>query len=414
MNRLGASVLPFDEAQSLDAWLPMSSGAADAEAGLVFALARARPPRHGLGDFLRSVTNWPHLLQLASDENALIAIRSALKHGDGREAVPTYIDRHLAILSLDREFRMRQLQKRLEQLLMVLNRAQIDVLLLKGSALAATVYESFTARPMRDIDLLVRPERADEARALMLGLGWAVDPELPGDRSYGTHHHLPPLRHQVASGLRLEIHRSILPAGHPFRFTEDEIWGGARPTKVGAAHALVMQPSHHAVHVAIHFAWSHMLKFGAWNAIRDLDALSSAKLLDWNDFAETGERWGASGCCYWTITLGRILSGLPTPSAIARELRPRLPEIARRSLARHFVNGVARSGPVCPSARLDRALWTLAMQPARDAHGDVRPWLVSLDLLFAFREKARDTEEASASSFLLMRRSGRYISELLA
>jgi hypothetical protein len=267
---------------------------------------------------------------------------------------------------------------------------------------------------MRDIDLLVRPDRADEARALMLSLGWAVDPELPGDRSYGTHHHLPPLRDQCASGLRLEIHRSVLPAGHPFRFTEDEIWDSARHTNVGAGHALVMRPSHHAVHIAIHFAWSHMLKFGAWNAIRDLDALSVASLLDWDDFARTAARWGASGCCYWTLTLGSILSDFAAPNRITRQLRPRLPEIARRSLARHFVNGVARSGPVCPSARLDRALWSLAMQPARDGHGNVRPWLVSLDLLFAFHEKARETEEASASSFLLMRRSSRYISELLA
>jgi len=386
---------------------------ADPETRLVFSLARVMPPRNASNDVLRSITNWPRLLQLASDENAVIALRAAIKHGHGH-VVPAYIDRQLAILSLDREFRMRQLQKRLEQLLIVLNRARIEALLLKGGALASTVYGSFIARPMRDIDLLVKPDRADEARELMLGLGWAADPELPGDRSYGTHHHLPPLRDASASGLRLEIHRSVLPAGHPFRFTEDEIWNAARPAAVGTGRALVMHPSHHAVHIAIHCAWSHMLKFGVWNAIRDLDALACANLLDWNDFAATAERWGASSCCYWTLTLGCALSDFAVPNVVARKLRPRLPEIARRSLARHFVNGVARSGPGCPSARLDRGLWSLAMQPSREGHGDVRPWLVSLDLLFAFREKARETEEASESSFLLMRRSSRYISELLA
>ena len=402
----------FADAKSPAIWTRLRHGLIDPEARLVFSLARTQGPSEDFGDSLRSIANWHRLLQLASEENALIALRTAVRHERG--VPPASVERQLAVLALDREFRMRQLQNRLEELLLALNRSRIDVLLLKGSALASTVYGSFIARPMRDIDLLVRPQQAHKARALMLGLGWTVDPELPGDRSYGTHHHLPPLRDASASGLRLEIHRSILPHGHPFRFTENEIWNAARPATVGAGRAFVMHPSHHTVHIAIHFAWSHMLKFGAWNAIRDLDALSGADLLDWNDVVATAERWGASSCCYWTLTLARILSDLVTPDAITRALRPGLLEIVRRSLARHFVNGVARTGLVCPSARLDRALWSLAMQPTREGHGDVRPWLVSLDLLFAFREKAREIEEASESSFLLMRRSSRYISALFA
>ena len=385
----------------------------DVAARLVFALAKANtkaatlPSAAGVGD-------WGRVLQLASDENALIVLRNALRSAD-RRVVPSEVERQLAILSLDREFRMRLLRNRLEQLLVVLNRAKIEVLLLKGGALAATVYDSFVARPMRDIDLLVRPEHADRARALMLTLDWCADPELPGDRSYSTHHHFPPLRDLAASGLRLEIHRSLLPAGHPFRFTDDEVWGGARPIRVGMGRALAMHPAHHAVHIAIHFAWSHMMKLGGWNAFRDLDTLDGAGMLDSSDFTRTAMRWGAASCCYWTLRLARELSAFPVRQSVLHELRPRLPEIVRRSLSRHFANGATQTGPGCPSARLDQALWSLAMQPHRDGHGDVRPWLVSLDLLFALNEKARHTEAAlSESPFLQMRRSSRYISTILA
>ena len=387
-----------------------SAIAQDAETNLVFALARTTG-RRTLD--VESISDWQHLLQLASDENALIVLRDFLLRGSST-ALPVSVGRYLAMIALDREYRMRLLEKRLEQSLVALNAAGIDVLLLKGSALACTAYGSFAARPMRDIDLLVRPERADDARALMLDEGWELDPEVPGDRSYGTHHHLPPLRDAGSSGMKLEIHRSLLPAGHPFRFHDEQIWRDARPVTVGSGHALVMHPAHHAVHVAIHFAWSHMLKMGAWHAFRDLDTLIASGLLRWDTFVNTAIEWGASSCCYWTLRLATALSDLAVPGERLRPLEPRIPEFLRRPIMRHFANGVVRHGAVCPSARLDQALWSFAMQPRRNGHGAIRPWLVSLDLLFALNETARGSgDNVGESPFLQMRRSSRYLTGIL-
>ena len=385
--------------------------AQDPETNFVFALARTTG-RRTLD--LQAISNWQHLLQLASDENALIVLRDVLLRGNGA-SLPVSVGRYLAMLALDREYRMRLLEKRLEQSLVSLNAAGIDVLLLKGSALACTAYGSFSARPMRDIDLLVRPEDADNARALMLDQGWEMDPDVPGDRSYGRHHHLPPLRDTRDGGLKLEIHRSLLPAGHPFRFSDEQIWREARRVTVGAGHALAMHPAHHAVHVAIHFAWSHMLKMGAWHAVRDLDTLIGSGLLQWQAFVDTAVQWGSSSCCYWTLALGRALSDLPVPSDLLERLKPRVPDVLRRALMRHFANGLVRHGAACPSARLDRALWSVAMQPRRNGHGAIRPWLVSLDLLFSLNETARaSNDETSDSPFLQMRRSSRYLTGILA
>jgi hypothetical protein len=353
-------------------------------------------------------------LQIASDENAVIALRdhlSSLQWG----AVPSDVQRWLAMLALDREFRMRALVNRLEESLAALNAAGIEAMLLKGGALASTIYGSFAARPMRDIDLLVKPDCADEARALMSRLGWAADPELPGDQSYASHHHLPPLRDTGASGLRLEIHRALAPRGHPFRFSEAEIWKEAQVVNVGRTEALVMHEVHHAAHIAIHFAWSHMLKRGAWHAFRDLAALVAARLLDWDDFVRVVCRWGASSCCYWTLQLGVLLSELPVPEAVLERLRPRWPELMRAPLERHLANGILSSDRVCPSVRLDHALWALAMRPRRDGHGLIRPWLVSRDLSFALSTKERPTGiQVPDSTFRQLQRSAQYLTEILA
>ncbi|HKW49359.1 MAG TPA: nucleotidyltransferase family protein [Gemmatimonadaceae bacterium] len=383
------------------------------EVDLVFRLAaRERTPHQGMS--FASVGDWRRLVQFASDENALIALRGRLKDRDG-DAIPVEVERQIAILSLDREFRMRRLQQRVEDSIAALNQAGIEPLLLKGAALAYTLYGSFEARPMKDVDLLVAPDRADEARAIMLKQGWALDPELPGDERYDTHHHLPPLRDLTASGLRLEIHRGVLPLGHPFHFTDDVIWRAARRVKVGNGHALVMHPSHHAVHIAIHFAWAHMLNLGAWHAFRDLSHLAARDVLDWTHFARTAEEWGASTCCYWTLRLGQSLASVAVPEAVLRRLAPGIPEFVRRPLTRHFARALARSDVGCPSARLNRALWTLAMQPERCGHRAIRPWLVSLDLLSAFDEKTLlQGRGRPASALLRLRRSSRYLTEILA
>src|SRR5438067_1727076 len=91
----------------------------DAEARLVFGLARAMPGVNGVPE-LSGVTSWRRVLQLASDENAVIALRDALRHA-ARRVLPADVERKLAILSLDRECRMRRLKARLEQLLVALN-----------------------------------------------------------------------------------------------------------------------------------------------------------------------------------------------------------------------------------------------------------------------------------------------------
>ncbi len=383
-----------------------------AEVSLVFRLAHAAPSGATPSD-VNAVRDWNRVLRVASEENAVIALRAALNAGKDIK-LPSGLERYIAVLALEREFRMRQLQARMESTLAALNSAGIDVLLLKGGALASTVYRSFAARPMRDIDILVRPERADEARALMLEHDWVADPDVPGDRSYGTHHHLPPLRDAGASGQRLEIHRAVLPAGHPFGFTDDEIWGAARRHTIGDAYAFVMQPAHHAVHVAIHFAWSHMFKMGAWHAFRDLATLTAANMMSWQEFIDTAARWRASTCCYWTLRLANMLGGLEFPATVLDRLQPTTPEVIRRLLARHFVNGLMSQGAACPSDKLERALWTMAVQPNREGHGAVRPWLVSLDLFFALKETEGEEEEGLASSlFQRVHRSGRYLTNLL-
>lgn len=96
----------------------------------------------------------------------------------------------------------------LGELLHAFEAAGIEAVVLKGAALACLVYPAPELRPMRDLDLLVRPADARRAQALLVTLGFDA-PREPARRLLRWHHHLPPVV-RAHDGLRIavEIHQN--------------------------------------------------------------------------------------------------------------------------------------------------------------------------------------------------------------
>ncbi len=95
------------------------------------------------------------------------------------------------------------------ELLTELKKASIQFAVLKGAALAHIVYPKADLRPRRDLDVLVDPQRADEAQSILRDLGFNAPEQQTG---YLTdHHHLPGATLQ-RDGLTvsIEIHHDAL------------------------------------------------------------------------------------------------------------------------------------------------------------------------------------------------------------
>lgn len=98
--------------------------------------------------------------------------------------------------------------------------AGLELLLLKGSALAFTVYPDPGLRPMRDIDMLVKEGDARRAQAILVDLGFKTWIPEPGQRLPG--HHLPIAQKNV-DGLTvsIEVHHKLLPFSRkPVRYED--------------------------------------------------------------------------------------------------------------------------------------------------------------------------------------------------
>lgn len=320
-------------------------------------------------------TDWLRLAQLAEREKLLGVLWPVLGHS--ADVIPTETAGAMRRQSLVNEFRMAALESRLQRVVATLDDQDIPVMLMKGAALAVTVYGSFARRPMGDLDLLVPQARAQEAWDALRGQGWT--PELDdGEGFYDGHQHLCPLVAPGGAGVVVELHRCLLYPRGPFHLPERDVWASAKRVELGGRSVWVPAPHHMVLHLCIHFAWSHAMRRALGRTVRDLAALAPS--VDWPRLVELAGATRSGSCCYWTLRLARRLGGASVPDDVLRELRPFPDGAPLDALERVIVaDALDPHSAFTPSRRLHRLVWSLAIRPEAHGHGDVRPWTATPD-----------------------------------
>ncbi|HSH44937.1 MAG TPA: nucleotidyltransferase family protein [Longimicrobiales bacterium] len=342
------------------------------EADLVVRSALAVGDKDLLGDPPGEDLDWLAVGQIAEREKLLPILWPAL--AGYHDLIPGPVAQAMERQTVVTEFRMATLEDQLRTVIRVLDDHDIPVMLMKGAALALTVYGSFARRPMGDLDILVRAADAKRAWELLHREGWTREYE-DAEEFYEEHQHLTPLVSPDGAGAIVEIHRCLLYPKGPFQLPEDEVWDAAAPVKVGGRTAWVPAPEHQVLHAAIHYAWSHSLGRGLGRTVRDLGALLDTRQVEWDAVVELARRTKSETCCYWTLRFTRNLGGVDVPRDVLARLAPRGPRLLTNSLERVLVaHSIDPVQGVLPSVRLRHFVWERAIQPESSGHGGVRPW----------------------------------------
>ena len=343
------------------------------EASLFLRVA-TRPPAKGTNWWLSRdgearAPDWERFIAFALAENAATVLNARMNTLP-RGVVPADARDRVARLALIWNFKLRLLERRLVESLAVLARAGIEVVLLKGAALALTAYRGFVDRPMADIDLIVDAAKARRSWDLMLQSGWVCDTSEHAEAAWTNHHHLPPLSDTSGSGLRLEIHIAPIAGDHPFAMDFHDLRAGSQELTICGQRVRVPEVHVLAIHACIHFAWSHRFAGGRLNVFRDLAALRDSRAFSWGGFLAAAHRTHSEACCYWTLRLARALTGLTVPNDVLAELSPPLTERMRSVLEQHISQLVLRSECACPSVGLRDRMWAFALQTTRRRQGE--------------------------------------------
>ncbi len=127
---------------------------------------------------------------------------------NGRIRFAASVLKQLRALAVRHRYASEIYTKVLIELLALFEDKGIEVILLKGAALARTVYQEAGLRPMCDLDILVKSSDLDMAEVVCQKLGFRANGAARSQSKFITHHHLPTLEQNVDGLLvSLEIHQ---------------------------------------------------------------------------------------------------------------------------------------------------------------------------------------------------------------
>jgi hypothetical protein len=206
------------------------------------------------------------------------------------------------------------------------------VIVLKGAALAETVYPHPALRPMGDIDLLVRPEAVQAIDDALTALGYDfVDHGRPKAFWRTQHYHLtfqPPSASPLV--LPIEVHWALGRASHPFYMDLDGLWQRSIPTTIAGIEAYILAPEDQLLHLCVHLCKHASAPstdgLPSWRlrTFSDLVAVltHAGPSLDWEALVHRAQAWGVASYLYVPLALACELSGVRVPPSALTALQP--------------------------------------------------------------------------------------------
>ncbi len=215
----------------------------------------------------------------------------------------------------------------LEKILTSFNDAGIDVLVLKGAALATTLYPDIGLRPMSDIDILCHENDLSKAKQKLFELGFAIAPDLkelyekglPVENYYLKHHpHLPQF-YKKGRGIFLELHWALTSETLPFHINIEEIWSRAVKAKIAGNDVLVMSDEdsliYHCTHIARHRFSAKLREYCDVSEIASLP-------IDWDDITNVAKKNKLKSPVYYALYFTNILLRTPVSEKFLYQLKP--------------------------------------------------------------------------------------------
>ncbi len=191
---------------------------------LLALAARINPDeqdKQALSHAFSTFSDW-EVLAIEAEKNAIAPLLFTSLRESGVD-IPQNVKRKLYALVQRHRWANIARAKAMAEISEACNRVSIQLVVLKGSYLAHTIYPDPSLRTMSDIDLLAPPDKAMDVQHILRDLGYAV-PDHAGSQYMSEHHHLPGA-HIERDGtlIHVEIHRDALSGDAPASITAENL-----------------------------------------------------------------------------------------------------------------------------------------------------------------------------------------------
>ena len=194
----------------------------------------------------------------------------------------------------------------------------IDVVVLKGAALAEVVYNDISLRGFNDIDILVLKNDLNMAKNVAIAAGYTLEnihsPEaFMEEFGYNLHY---------IKDITLEIHWDIARRIGNEQYTNidiNEVWDNAIPMKISNNDCKMMSPEDMLLHLSIHLA-GH--RYGRLIWLCDIAEIIRYYDINWEKLILNAKKYRTKAYVYYTLYFTSELFGSEVPSRVLKELRP--------------------------------------------------------------------------------------------
>ena len=288
---------------------------------------------------------WPPLLTTLYDQRltgfAVAAVEAGsltLSSGQAEDLLERYRDAMLQVLALERH---------LVTLSAALEDAGVELVLLKGSALAHTVYPDPSWRPFADLDFLVRGRDWQRANEVLAERGFrrALPEQRAGfDVRFGKAAEL-----TGEDGLTIDLHRTLVVGPFGLWIDLDELFAGTTSFSLGGCTLRRLDDSSLFLHACIHASlgwWPPLLM-----PIRDVAQVASSANVDWDVVSERTRHWRLAVVVRHALQTARDTLGasVPEEARVVMAIQPRRKE--RRALEAYTTGRRQRGGTAISTLR---------------------------------------------------------------
>lgn len=267
-----------------------------------------------------SADGWVRLLSLTAEQRVRPLLYQRLKEEGLAERIPAVVRSELHDRSMRVALRTLHFYGETARIAASLEAENVDVMVLKGVHLAASVYGDASLRGMLDMDLMVRSEHLARAEAALRALGYSPEKRTDIDVSTAVMHHLPPF---VDGRGRVEVHWNLTRPGLDISIDPAGLWERAGEIEIAGQRVMALSVEDLLLHLCQHASYHHDFLPGLY-PLCDIAATIRrfGSAIDWTAVCLRAEAWGWQRGVYLCLYLARDLVGAAVPEDVLQRLRP--------------------------------------------------------------------------------------------
>lgn len=267
--------------------------------------------------------DWAEVCQAVSHNGLLPLTYHFLKQQVSQDYPPPEFRQAVQQLYRLKAIRMALLYRHVGQVLQHLTEAGLEYLVVKGPAVAHTIYPQPALRGFNDLDLVVRERDWGKAHRLLIEMGFEPEKDWPEPPpKLGSQEVLYELKYwSQEMGLRVEVHYDdILNAGLASRDIEG-FWQRAITVQVADTLIRVLSLEDQLIHLCAH-AHYHGYTRLSWFSDLAFIVRDHGAELNWGRLIETTRIEEAQVPVYYSLYFLEQLLGIQIPIEVLNALRP--------------------------------------------------------------------------------------------